>query len=119
MIHLLMLLINAGNMKRRIILTLLSLLLFMLSYTQDKTGNLTDAAKSALNPIARVVKLMLQPNYYMYNNGGNAITLITRVITPYNAIIIPGIRTKNKNIFSLCRQSLQAPGKLYERATIH
>jgi hypothetical protein len=105
--------LNTGIMKKGMILTSLSLLLFISSIAQDKTGNLTDAAKTALNPIAQVVKLMLQPNYYIYNNGGNAINLMTRVIIPYNAILIPGIRSKNKNIFSLCRLEIPITSQTY------
>ena len=85
----------------------------MFSFAQDKTVNLNDAAKNAINPFAQVVKLMLQPNYYIYNNGGNEINLMTRLITPYNAILIPGIRTKNRNIFSLARLEFPITSQTY------
>lgn len=90
-------------MKKRMVLTVCTVLLCTVSFSQKQPGSLTEAATNALNPIAQVFKLVLQPNYYMYNNGGNAISVMTRCITPINAVLIPGIKTKNKNIFSLVR----------------
>jgi hypothetical protein len=66
-----------------------------------------------VNPIARVVKLMLQPSYYLYGNGGNAVTLMTRLITPLNAVLIPGIRPKSNNTFSLLRIEFPITSQTY------
>jgi hypothetical protein len=100
-------------MKKRKFLIALSWLVIMPSFAQEKAGNLTQAATNALNPIAQVVKLMLQPNYYMYNNGGNEINLMTRVISPFDAILIPGFKPKNKKIFSLVRVEIPITSQTY------
>jgi hypothetical protein len=100
-------------MKKRTVLTCLSCIFFTLAFAQEKTASLTQAASNALNPIAQVVKLMLQPNYYMYNNGGNEINLMTRVISPFDAILIPGIKPGNKNIFSLARLEFPITSQTY------
>jgi hypothetical protein len=100
-------------MNKRIFLTLPLCLCFIFSFSQENTGNLTQVASNAINPIARVIKFMLQPNYYIYNNGGNAINLMMRIVSPYNAIFIPGIKTKNKNIFSLVRIEFPVTSQTY------
>jgi hypothetical protein len=100
-------------MKKKSILTLILCLLFMCAFPQEKTANITQAAENALNPIAQVIKFMLQPNYYMYNNGGNAFNLMTRIITPYNAVLVPGIKSKNKRIFSMARIEIPITSQTY------
>jgi len=90
-------------MKKRTTLTALSCLLLTFAFPQAKTEGLSQAARNALNPIAQVVKFMLQPNYYLYANGGNALNLMTRIISPYHAILVPGIKPKSDKIFSIVR----------------
>lgn len=90
-------------MRTRFIICLLTMLTASSAFPQKQNQNLNEAASNALNPVAQVFKLMLQPNYYLYNNGGNAITLMTRMVVPYNAIFIPGVKSKNSKVFTLMR----------------
>ena len=100
-------------MKKKIILILFLCLFCLFSFSQEKPGNMTQAATNALNPIAQVIKFMLQPNYYIYNNGGNGLNLMVRIITPYKAIFIPGIKPGSDKIFSMVRIEFPITSQTY------
>ena len=100
-------------MKKAILLAVFSMLINMPSFAQGTSGNLNEAATNALNPIAQVVKLQLQPNYYMYYGGGNALNLMTRVIIPFDGIYIPGPKAKNKNISTVVRIEFPITSQTY------
>jgi hypothetical protein len=100
-------------MKRTLLLTAITVFLIPSLFAQDKSGNLNDVAKTALNPIAQVVKLQIQPNYYMYYGGGNALNLMTRLIIPYNDIIIPGVKSPKNSIFTIARIEFPVTSQTY------
>lgn len=100
-------------MKKKICLTFLSGFLLLISYSQDKNATINEAAKNAVNPVATVVKFQMQPNYYMFYGGGNQFCLTTRIIVPYDGIILPFIKSQNKKLFTMVRLEMPVASQTY------
>ena len=63
-----------------------------------------DAAQNATNPLAFVTKLQVQPNYTFKDNGGDQISLISRVIQPTRILGLPFIKSKDPSkIYTIYR----------------
>ncbi len=62
---------------------------------QEQESDVKGAAQNATNPLAFVTKLQLQPNYSFKDNGGDQLTLITRIMQPTKSIGLPFIKSKD------------------------
>jgi hypothetical protein len=62
---------------------------------QAEENDFKGAAQNATNPLAFVTKLQLQPNYSFKDNGGDQLTLITRITQPTKSIGLPLIKSKD------------------------
>jgi hypothetical protein len=100
-------------MKKKLCLTFLSGFILLLSYSQDKNETIKQTASNAVNPIASVIKFQLQPNYYIFYNGGNQLNLTTRIICPYDGILLPFIKSGNKKLFSMVRLEVPVTSQTY------
>ena len=83
--------------------TILLLICFLYSVceAQDKPQadtKLADAS-NAINPAARIHKFQLQPNYSIFHGGGQQLNLMSRFVLPYDGVLLPFIKSKNKDLF--------------------
>ena len=100
-------------MHKKVCLTILSGFLLLISYSQNKNDSLGKAAVNAVNPIASVIKFQMQPNYYMYYSGGNQFCLTTRIICPFDGILLPFFKPGNKKLFSMARIEIPVTSQTY------
>ena len=101
-------------MKKRASLIVLSFILLSLCKAQDQKASITQAASNAVNPMAQVIKFQMQPNYSIFYGGGQQINLMTRIITPYNGILLPCFKSKNKKLFSMARMEIPIVSQTYD-----
>ena len=101
--------------KKKAALLLLLSIICSNSMAQDKqqTDNQV-AAANAINPAARVIKFQVQPNYSIFNGGGQQINLMTRIIVPYDGIYLPFLKPKDKKNFSMIRVEIPVISQTYD-----
>lgn len=100
-------------MNKRTLLAFLAGILFSGACAQDKSAELRQAAATAVNTGAQVKKFLLQPNYYIFYGGGNQLDLVTRTVVPYDGILLPFFKPKNKTFSSLARVELPVVSQTY------
>jgi len=81
-------------MKKRIKLIAFLILTSSLAFAQDDSS-MKKAAADAVNPLAFVTKLQFQPNYTFMDNGGDQLTLVSRIMQPSTSVGLPFIKSKN------------------------
>lgn len=81
-------------MKQFYLIILIGLLVIKTGQAQEEENDVKDAAQNATNPLAFLTKLQVQPNYTLKDNGGDQLTLITRIMQPKNSIDLPFIKSK-------------------------
>lgn len=101
-------------MEKRAILTMLFCILLSFCFAQDQLATITQAAANAVNPMAQVIKFQIQPNYSIFHGGGQQINLITRIITPYDGILLPFFKPENKKMFSMARLEIPILSQTYD-----
>jgi hypothetical protein len=73
---------------------------FILAQETDNSS----AAANAANPLAFVTKLQFQPNYTWMDNGGDQLSLISRIMKPTATIGLPFIKSKEPDkIYTIYR----------------
>ena len=89
-----------------IILISLILLSFMQIKAQEKVAesNLGTAAANAVNPMAFITKLQLQPNFTWKDDKARQLNLTTRIVQPTPSIGLPFIKSKHpEKVYTIYR----------------
>lgn len=100
----------------RLKLSISILLIGMQVFAQDKPeeSKLGDAAANAVNPMAFVTKLQVQPNFTWMDNKARQINLTTRIIQPTASIGLPFIKSKDPSkIYTLYRLEVPVIGQTF------
>ena len=79
----------------KILIIALIFFLFNIKLNAQKKGDEENAASNATNPLAFVTKLQFQPNYNFLDEGGDQLSLISRIIQPTESIGLPFIKSKD------------------------
>ncbi|MFZ1460012.1 MAG: hypothetical protein WAU38_04375, partial [Ignavibacteria bacterium] len=75
----------------KILIIALIFFLFNIKLNAQNKGDEENAASNATNPLAFVTKLQFQPNYNFLDEGGDQLSLISRIIQPTESIGLPFI----------------------------
>ncbi len=77
-------------------------------------NNLGAAAANAVNPMAFVTKLQLQPNFTWKEDKARQINLTTRIVQPTPSIGLPFIKSKNpEKVYTIYRLEVPLVGQTY------
>ena len=72
--------------------------------TAQEESDEQKAAANATNPLAFVTKLQIQPNYTFKDNGGDQLSMFSRIMQPSKTIGLPFIKSKDpKKIYTIYR----------------
>nr|WP_214460635.1 hypothetical protein [Flavihumibacter fluvii] len=85
-------------------------------FAQEKTAEsgLDDAAANAVNPMAFVTKLQLQPNFTWKEEKARQINLTTRIVQPTPSIGLPFIKSKNPSkVYTIYRLEIPIIGQTF------
>lgn len=93
--------------KKAALLLIISILCSVCKAQDKPHSEILTAAANALNPVAPVLKFQLQPNYSIFHNGGQQLNLMTRIVIPYDGMLLPFFKSKDKKYSSMIR--IEAP----------
>jgi hypothetical protein len=83
---------------------------------QEKVSEsgLGDAAANAVNPMAFVTKLQMQPNFTWKDEKARQINLTTRIVQPTPSIGLPFFKSKNpEKVYTIYRMEIPLIGQTY------
>jgi hypothetical protein len=111
------LLIKIGMLRLGIFSMLFLMLIpHMQINAQDKVveNNLGDAASNAVNPMAFITKLQLQPNFTWKEDKARQVNLTTRIVQPTPSIGLPFIKSKHpEKVYTIYRLEVPLIGQTY------
>jgi hypothetical protein len=108
-------------MNKRIIRAGIILILPMFLGYQGlaQSGDNSDAAANATNPLAFVTKLQLQPNFTWKKEEARVLNLTGRIIQPSRSIGLPFIKSKDPSkIYTLFRLEIPLIGQTYPKTPV-
>ena len=103
--------------KAGILFSFFFIQLFLLSVkAQEKVAEsgLGDAASNAVNPLAFITKLQLQPNFTWKEDKARQLNLTTRIVQPTPSVGLPFIKSKNPGkLYTIYRMEIPIIGQTY------
>lgn len=86
------------------VLIVLIIFLFNAKLFSQQEGEEENAASNATNPLAFVTKLQFQPNYNFLDEGGDQLSLVSRIIQPSESVGLPFIKSNDpKSVYTIYR----------------
>jgi len=80
--------------------------------TSDAEAGTDQAAADAVNPLAFITKLQFQPNYTFFDNGGEQLNLVSRIMQPSASIGLPFVKSKvPKKVYTIYRVEVPIIGQ--------
>ena len=81
---------------------------------QEDGSSVAEAAQNATNPLAFVTKLQIQPNYSLKDNGGDQLSLISRIMQPTKTVGLPFIKSKDPSkVYTIYRLEVPVVSQTY------
>jgi hypothetical protein len=88
----------------------------MTVHAQEKVAesSLGEAASNAVNPLAFITKLQLQPNFTWKEDEARQLNLTTRIVQPTPSVGLPFIKSKNPGkVYTIYRMEIPIIGQTY------
>jgi hypothetical protein len=85
-------------------------------HAQEKVAesSLGEAASNAVNPLAFITKLQLQPNFTWKEDKARQLNLTTRIVQPTPSVGLPFIKSKNPGkVYTIYRMEIPIIGQTY------